>query len=550
MKRIFAIPFTLLFVQVAAGAALAAAVPSHIQAVTIFNDRARVIRSATAAASTGLNEIQLRATAFRLDPDSVMARVFGKGELVGVQYRQVAVEEHPLEEIETLKEKLHDLERRLAALNGEKAVLDRRRAFLDSFIEFSKVQVPREIQTRLPDVQTLEGTLAFVERGYSDANAQQQNLDLKIETRRREIDVVRRELAALESPGEKQIQVIEILFQSPIAQTVRIEAEYQVANAYWRPLYRASVPETADSVTLALFAGIYQKSGEDWFQAALTVSNALPLAGARLPDLAPWIVDMPRPKAKRTPMRAMDAVTLSGAPVPMAEALTAESDAGGAQPALAQAEARRSALAVEYTLARPVTVTSQDKETLLPVLTRILEGEFHHLAVPKIRPTAFLVCRSTADSELLPGPMQVYFAGQYLGKTQLSEMRAGGTFEINLGADRSVLVRREKVSDKRRETFFGQIDRDTVAREIAYRITLENLKDRPVAVHLLDHVPVSRTDRIRIADLAFDPAPDQRDDQGREGVMRWVRRLDPGQKETVQIRFSVAYPKEMGVPDF
>jgi hypothetical protein len=111
-------------------------------------------------------------------------------------------------------------------------------------------------------------------------------------------------------------------------------------------------------------------------------------------------------------------------------------------------------------------------------------------------------------------------------------------------------VRREKASDKRRETFFGQIERDTVAREIAYRITLENLKDRPVTIQLLDHVPVSRTDRIRVADLAFEPAPNQRDDQGREGVMRWERRLEPGQKETVDVRFTVAYPKEMGVPDF
>ncbi len=550
MKRIFAIPLILLFAQIGACPILAAAVPSNIQAVTVFNDRARVIRSAKTAVNAGLNEIRIQTTAFRLDPDSVMARVYGKGELAGVQYRQVPIEGHPLEKIETLKQKLRDLERRLAALDGEKTVLDRRRAFLDSFIEFSKVQVPREIQTRLPDVQALESTLAFVERGYSEANSQQQDLDLKIETRRREIDLVRRELAALESPGEKQIQVIEILFQSPIAQTVRIEAEYQVANAYWRPLYRASVPETAESVTLSLFAAIYQKSGEDWSQATLTVSNALPLSGARLPDLEPWIVDMPRPMTKRMPMRTLDAVTLNEAPAPMAEGLTAGTGAETTQAALAQAEARRSALAVEYTLARPVTVTSRDEETLLPVATRILEGEFHHLAVPKIRPTAFLVCRSTADSELLPGPMQVYFAGQYLGKTQLSQMRAGGTFELNLGADRSVLVRREKVSDKRRETFFGQIDRDTVAREIAYRITLENLKDRPVTVHLLDHVPVSRIDRIRVADLAFDPAPDQRDDQGREGVMRWKRRLAPGQKKTVQIRFSVAYPKEIGVPDF
>ena len=550
MKRLVSILLATLAVSAWTGAALAATAPSRIQAVTVYSDRARVVRTAEAAVTAGLNEIQLQTTAFHLDHESVMARVFGEGELFGVQYRQVPIEAYPQEKIETLRSRLRDLERALEALNDEKAVLDRRRAFLDSFIEFSKVQVPREIQTRLPDAPALESTLTFVERGYTDANAQQQALDLKIEARRREIDAARRELAALEGRGAKEIQIIEILFQSPSSQTVRIEAEYQVAGAYWRPLYRAAVPETADSVALSLFASLNQKSGEDWQEAALTVSNALPLSGARLPDLAPWIVDMPRPIARKAPIRAMDAQALGVAPAPAAEAEKAESDTGDAEAALAQAEVRRSTLAVEYTLPRPVTVASQDKETLLPVSTRNLKGQFHYLAVPKVRPTAFLVCQSQADSELLPGPMQVYFSGQYLGKTQLSEMRAGGTFDLNLGADRSVLVRREKVLDKRRETFFGQIERDTVAREIAYRITLENLKDRPVTVQLLDHVPVSRTDRIRIADLAFEPAPNQRDDQGREGVMRWERRLEPGQKETVEIRFSVSYPKEIGVPDF
>ncbi len=549
MKRTCRTLMALLFIAIAPAPLAAATVPSRIQSATVYADRARVVRGAEASVEAGVNEIRLQTTAFHIDPESVMARVFGQGELLGVQYRQVPVDTHPQENIEALRGRLRELERRLGALNDEKAVLDRRRAFLDSFIDFSKTQVPREIQTRLPDASTLEATLAFVERGYGEANAQRQALDLKIETLQGEIDVTRRELAALEGRGEKQLQVIEILFEAARPQTIRIEAEYQVAGAFWRPLYRAAVPESADSVALSLFAGIHQKSGEDWPDAVLTVSNALPLSGGRLPDLAPWVVDLPRPVAKAQ-MRAMDAAVLGAAPAPAAEAGQELEESGPPQAALAQAEVRRSALAVEYSLPRPVAVASQDKETLVPVFTRTLQGKFHHLAVPKMRPAAFLVCQTEADSELLPGPMQVYFAGQYLGKTQMSEMRAGGPFDLNLGLDRTLLVHREKVSDKRRETFFGQIERDTVVRDIGYRIHLENLGDRPATVQLLDHVPVSRIDRIRITDLAFDPAPDQRNDQGREGVMRWERPLEPGQKETVEIRFTVSYPKEMGVPDF
>ena len=549
MKRILVILITILVGGITATAAPSAPVPSFIQQVTVYTDRARVLRSATAAVNSGLNTIQIEVAAFRLDPESVMARVFGDGELYGVQYRQIPVEERPQKNIQSLEERVRDLERALQALSRQKQVLDKRRAFLDSFVEFSKVQVPREVQTRLPDAPTLENTLSFLERGYSEANARQPALDDDIDARQREMEVARRELAALKGHGRRQVQMIEILFQSHRAQTVRVEAEYQVAGASWRPLYKAAVPEEADSVALTLFASIHQKSGEDWQAVQLAVSNALPLAGARLPDLDPWIVDVPRP-VPPAPMRQMAAMAMSKAAAPLADSDAVQQAAPAQEASLAQAEVRRSALAVQYDLPQAVAVDSRDKETLLPVFTRTLKGTFHHLAVPKIQPTAFFVCQSAADSELLAGPMQVYFAGQYLGKTELEEMRAGGTFDLNLGADRAVLVRREKAADKRRETFFGQIERDTVVRDIVYRIFLENLKDQPVTVQLLDHVPVSRTDRIRIADLVFDPPPDRPDDQGRQGVMRWERRLAPGQKDTVEIKFTVSYPKEMGFPDF
>ena len=547
MKRILVILIAVLAGDLAAAAASSAPVPSSIQQVTVYADRARVMRSATAEVISGMNTIQIEVAAFRLEPESVMARVFGDGELYGVQYRQIPVADKPQKNIQSLEERVRDLSRTIDALIRQKEVLDKRRAFLDSFVEFSKVQVPRELQTRLPEASTLENILSFLERGYTDANTRQPALDNDIDARQREMEVARRELAALQGGGRRQVQMIEILFQSRRAQTVRIEAEYQVAGAAWRPLYKAAVPEAADRVALTLFASIRQKSGEDWQAVHLAVSNALPLAGARLPDLDPWIVDLPRP----APMRRMEVMAMSKAAVPQAEADAVQSAAPAEEEAtLAQAKVRRSALAVQYDLPQAVAVDSRDKETLLPVFTRTLKGKFYHLAVPKIRPTAFLVCQSAADSELLAGPMQVYFAGQYLGKTGLEEMRAGGTFDLNLGADRAVLVRREKVTDKRRETFFGQIERDTVVRDIVYRILLENLKDQPVTVELVDHVPVSRTDRIRIADLAFDPPPDRPNDQGREGVMRWERRLAPGQQDTVKIQFTVSYPKEMGVPDF
>jgi uncharacterized protein (TIGR02231 family) len=525
--------------------AVAAVAPSKIERVTVFTDQARVVRVAEVEIGAGLSRIQLEVTAFHVDSDSITARVFGAGELYGVQYRQVPVAQAPVEKIQGLEARLRDLRRELREVTDRRATVEKQRSFLDSFIDFAKIQVPRDIQTRLPDAAALEATLSFLERGYSDAHTRLQDLDGTIENLKRDIEQVERELGTLRGGDGRTLKVVEILFDSRRPQTVRVEAGYHVAGARWQPMYKAAVPDSADTVALTLLAGIHQKSGEDWEKVAVTISSAAPRAGGRLPDIHPWIVDVPRQPGLpggREGMRTMAADKKT-------DAQEADAPVASAAP-LAEAEVERSLLAVHYRLAQPVTVASQNQETIVPVFTRSLEGDFRHLAVPKRDPRAYFICRTRADGELLPGPLNVYFGDRFLGRHRLERMLAGRVFNLNLGVNRSVLVRREKTVDRFRETFFGRIERDMVVREVAYRIGLENTGDRDVAVDVLDHVPVSRTDRIRIEDIEFVPEPSVVDDQGRQGVLRWERTLAPGGRDEIEIRFTVIHPKDVNLPDF
>jgi uncharacterized protein (TIGR02231 family) len=157
---------------------------------------------------------------------------------------------------------------------------------------------------------------------------------------------------------------------------------------------------------------------------------------------------------------------------------------------------------------------------------------------------SFLVCKATADKELLGGPMNVHFGTHFVGKTFLKEKKPGETFDLNLGADREVKIKRETITDKIKETFFGKFERNTVVRRIAFRITAENLKDKPVTVHILDSVPVSRTDKIQVEDLQIEPEPAEKNYQSREGVHRWSLDLQPEEVKQIDVSFVVSYPKE------
>lgn len=542
MKKIPAAFLILLFLLAACPVLGAGEVPSRIREVVLFSDQAMVTRVAELEVPQGMSEIRLSLDAFRVDPDSVTAKVFGEGQILAVQYKEIPVAEPVQDKIRTLETEIRDLRRKERALIDEKEVLAKKEAFLKSVVDFAGVQVPRDLKTSFPKMEDLQGALAFLGTRFDELTKKRAALDGELDDLARKIKALEEELGTIRRPARKVRKVIEVLFQGTKSQKIRVEAGYLVRNAFWGPLYRVSVPLALDAVDLAMFSTILQKTGEDWNGVDLSVSNVVPLKGVGIPEIAPWILDIPRPPAAGE-AKGLYLDRRMKATAPMA-AVKEEAEAPAEEAGFAEAERSESALSFEYRFPRPVDVESRDKETLLPLLTRKVEGSFFHLAVPRENPLTFLVCRAKGDGEILAGPMNVYFGGRYVGKTLLKEKQPGEAFDFNLGADREVKVTRTKTSDKVRETYFGRVERGTVVRELAYAIRMENLKRKPVTLRVLDAVPVSRTDRLEVKDVRLSPEPKEKNHQDREGVDLWEFELKPGEMKEISIGFVVTYPRE------
>lgn len=517
-------------------------VPSRIREVVLFSDQAMVTRVAELEVPQGLSEIRLSLDAFRVDPDSVTGKVFGEGQILAVQYKELPVAEPVQDKIRALETEIRDLRRKERALTDEKEVLEKKEAFLKSVVEFARVQVPRDLKTSFPKMEDLQGALTFLGTRFDELTKKRAALDGNLEDLARKIKALEEELGTIRRPARKVRKVIEVLFQGTKSQKIRVEAGYLVRNAFWSPLYRVSVPLALDAVDLAMFSTILQKTGEDWNGVDLSVSNVVPLKGVGIPEIAPWILDVPRPPAAGE-AKGLYLDRRMKAAAPMA-AVKEEAEAPAEEAGFAEAERSESALSFEYRFPRPVSIESRDKETLLPLLTRKVEGSFFHLVIPRESPLTFLVCRAKGDGEILAGPMNVYFGGRYVGKTLLEEKRPGEAFDFNLGADREVKVTRTKTSDKVRETYFGRVERGTVVREMAYAVRMENLKRKPVTLRVLDAVPVSRTDRLEVKDVRLSPEPKEKNYQDKEGVHLWEFELKPGETKEISIGFVVTYPKE------
>jgi uncharacterized protein (TIGR02231 family) len=291
-----------------------------------------------------------------------------------------------------------------------------------------------------------------------------------------------------------------------------------------------------------MFAQIHQKTGEDWKNINLTVSNAIPVKGARLPEITTWSLDIARPQPIAGRGKHLGYSRKAGAPVDAFEMKEAEADIGEAE--FAGALKKEMPFSFEYKMSQNLSIESKDEVTLLPVFTKILTGEFLHLAVPKTSPFAFLICKTTADREILDGPMNVHFGSHFIGKIFMEEKKAGETFDINIGVDRAVKIKREKEKDKIKETFFGSFERNKIVREMAFTVVAENLKSEPITIIILDSIPVSRTDKIKVENVNIQPKPSEKNYQGREGVFLWSFVLKPKEVKKINISFSVIYPKD------
>jgi uncharacterized protein (TIGR02231 family) len=258
--------------------------------------------------------------------------------------------------------------------------LSKKVSFLDSLINFSQAQIPQDIKTSFPNVEDLERVLLFLDKNLQDINEIDEALDSKLEAIDKEIDKLERELASLKRPLQKTKKHIEIIFDSKREQEIMIEASYLVYGASWRLLYKMDVPLDLKEVNLIMFSKITQKTGEDWNDITLCISNAVPLKGAGLPSLNSWLLDIVKPGALRekTDFLFSKKVQLEEKEILHAATLAPERDAE-----FGYARRKKLPLSFEYTLPQILTIHSKDKETILPLFSKKIAGEFFLLRSPK-----------------------------------------------------------------------------------------------------------------------------------------------------------------------
>lgn len=191
---------------------------------------------------------------------------------------------------------------------------------------------------------------------------------------------------------------------------------------------------------------------------------------------------------------------------------------------------------------------------------------FSHTVVAKYQPVAYLRAKLRNNSKLtlLRGPASLTLDGSFMGQAKIPRCNSGEIFSLSLGVDSAIRVMYPK-PDVRRSTsgMFSKEDSSVYVRAVTVHNT-RMTATKPAQVLVLDQVPVSEDDRLRVdisnpRGLTVGGAPQAVGLPGREtqedknwgkatatlkggGQITWDVSLNPGKAVKLGLEYAVSMP--------
>lgn len=425
--------------------------------------------------------------------------------------------------IQTLKDQAAELAVRAGAADIVKGYLERA----------GSAPAPDHAGAAL-DGKALTGMVAAISQAATDALARKQ----QVAVQRREIDTkiaaLERDLKRVRSESRDSRTVV---LQLTADRSGSVRLSYQLNSAGWRPAYRADLNSGASQVTLERLAQVSQKTGEDWKGVKLSLSTTQPRLSPTATAPQPWLLGYvaPRPAEDARAGYAMAAPAPAPAPAPAMRASSSNEETY-------QAPTFRvdSTFATEFTVPAPVTLPSDGREVALPLAREVLAARQRIQVTPRLSTAAVVTSEVARPAGAWPdGNLQLYRDGSYVGATGWNP-QGSEKWNLSFGRDDLLVVR--LIPTKGDSGTAGVFDKRNL-RQLADQFTLRNNHTTPVDVVAIEAAPVSTSDEIRVQ-ARFNPKPTIDSWEQRRGVVAWERTLAPQETATIDVNYTIEYPKE------
>lgn len=190
-----------------------------------------------------------------------------------------------------------------------------------------------------------------------------------------------------------------------------------------------------------------------------------------------------------------------------------------------------------------VDVPSDGTWHSVPVNTRTATGDVRYVVVPREDPQVYRVAmvKNPLPSPLLPGPVEVYVAGEYVLTTTLPSVPPGGDFKLSLGVEQAVKVARNTSFSEARSG-----DKVVATTELLHDIVIDvaNNLDREATFEVRERIPQPAPEAEVVVDEgkvvpAWEPYTQEERSHVVHGGRRWVVTVKAGGTQTLKAHYRV-----------
>jgi uncharacterized protein (TIGR02231 family) len=531
-------------------------VKSEVTAVTVYNDRALITRTALVNLPMGQQSVIIGELPSTLFDQSL--QVGGEADAIAkildVKIETTYIDTIPEARIHQLYKNMVSLKEEMQTLFNKEFVIRAQLGFIDSVTSSYAGSVSKGVSSFKTSLDDWERMLKFIERNqmplYENLS---ENNRRQAEVRNR-IDALEREIKQSQSISQKSQKQINVTLNNSKSGNVTLRISYVISGASWSPIYEARTAGDSKVVQFTYSAMVKQTTHEDWSNIDLTLSTAKPMAGGAPIELSPWQIDMASTSSVghfRGGRSQEEIYTLQGMSLKKDEVVvTAQRPDVEADKTSASAIVQSDAAIVEVQQTSSVfhipvkaNIPSDNDPHKVVIAVRELPVTFEYTSIPKNSVSAYLKAKGKNVSEypLLAGPMNVFFENSFIATSQLKSIMPQDSLEMYFGSDESVRVER-KMLNKFTEYTGTFSKRSKVTYD--FLITIKNLKMDGIVLSMKDQLPVSRNEKVQIEVITpskEELAPDA------DGTLIWNLKLGAGEKKELKLKFSIEFPREMPV---
>ena len=574
---------------------------STITSVKLYQNQAEITRTARIDLKRGENIIILENLPKLLHDWSArgsLPKNF-QGKILSLEVEQKALTEKRNKGILEIEKKLENLQEKDQVLLDDLKEIKSQQDFLDSVLHFTNQTVAKELATRIPQVKVWDDTLSWTTAKRKRLLAEKRRIEKERETVGKEIQKWEFELsqlagysyfntyrslnqAVITNRSAMQVQQFDTItnkyaekrrildnstdkvdvekrlivsIYSAAQSGTTITFSYVIPNTYWTMLYDVRASREKGNIEMIVYASIYQKTDEDWDGVELSLSTGSPVSSIRPPALNPWYVDIIQPGGYRNGAAYRSKSKASKKMEEFAAGAELEEDRDETAAVVPETVIREKGPYLDITLPIKQSIISSNKYQKKFIRDYTLKGKekarFYYEVTPDLSRSSFLRVKTKNATGLpwLGGEAQIFLENEFMGKASIPYTPTGKEEDLVLGLEPRINAVKELV--KKYEDTAGVFGGDRNIK-YQYKITLENQMREEREIVVVDAIPVSRNEKVKVT-VSGISVPFMKDEEFEKstdysrGIRKWQMKLGPNKKAEITYDVSIAFDREIRI---